>query len=135
MEAACCPLSSHTVTSVPYVAVVTAPMTLARAFPCPAEYHLELQQVSRNEMACPGLTWELTLPQASAVEETACCDLSSGWGAAAGPMATLQLTCASASQPVSAQDRAQPMLPLVCDSEETQRQFLPQEQPNYQLNH
>lgn len=50
-------------------------------------------------MACPEPTWELTLPQAPATEGTARGDPSSGWGAAAGPVATLQLICASASQP------------------------------------
>lgn len=81
-------------------------------------------------MACPELTWELALPQALVIEGTACGD-----PALAGPVATLQLPCARASQPGSAQDRLQPLLPLLCDSEETQSHILPQEQPNYQLTH
>lgn len=73
----------------------------------------------RNEMACPELTLELTLPQASAKWST-WWTLLTGAALAEEQVRThahLSAHCASALQPVSGQDRVHPMLLLVSDSE------------------
>lgn len=96
---------------------VTAPAALA----CAAEHHQDLQQVlwerDGRSLGYPGADIATGVCQMGHVKKWCVVAPAHRVAAGLGPVPTLQLTRATALQPVSGQDRVHPMLLLVSDSE------------------